>query len=891
VNYSPSLKVLSSLNPQQIYSQYVGLLSDKKVILDLQNAVVRYFVPSVGGPVPSAQKRRPFTSEDIQAALDFLEDLSLEALSNAPDLAGNILSEYGSSTQKERVRRSLRDLVDWALDCGYLAPPVNLIPEGICRQIQVSKYANLPLKRATVRQIFEQYLASIENSEYRVDTLNAIVRFFVPGCGGPSPLHKPARDSEIQAALDYLGSIPLEYLAEAPKIVTQVMQAVQLSKTQQTRIRKAINGLIRWARSAQYLPMPYSVAPWGQVCCSQAPIDVSQATPKTPQTLGDIYKNYCRHLESTGKQAELGSLQTAVVRYFISACEGPCPAGNKATQAEVQAGLSYLSTLTLEHLNHAIELVETEFERLDLSAPKRSSICLPLRRWADWVNAQPEYSRSTQNQTPEPIFNTFRPPNGLPPKKKPGAKMHANRSPIHALGAKKFPHDYINPDLQQQINSYHEWRRKNDVTVGALNTEHEQILQVMGWLHRYEGVPLEDIRFEKMITKSQLIFLAEEYSTYYEYLFQKEKGTQKARTEADQAKERVQRYLDFVGGKSRSLSRRVSVLLALAKFLYRDILGTDDFPDEQDIPVLRRLLKLQAAKKKLEKRAPQTIPYSETSVEWKEVVLVMEQQRLRAEQTITFSHCDNSQGHLVNERPDTALANDLQRFLSIAFCSVIPSRSRTFHDLRIGETFKEGILTKRKFMSVQDLKDKGLWEQRQGDVKFYIHHLAEDFKTGKSMTPALLESEGWWAEMPNIYFGSLSLYDYIRRWLDWGRGIQGEINHNFFFRRCFSSNPMDAGDWNNRIKTMMQRWTGVPVPPKNLRKMFASTYPEFVGSASILLQHSETIHCTDYDMRATVKKMKPVVDENTQGIQDELLKLNREGSFPNSNSIDNSLRD
>mgnify|MGYP000606675211 CR=1 FL=1 len=140
MNYSPSLKVLSSLNPQQIYSQYVGLLSDKKVIFDLQNAVVRYFVPSVGGPVPSAQKRRPSTSEDIQAALDFLENLSLDALSNAPDLAGKILSEYGSSTpQKERVRRSLRDLVDWALDCGYLAPPVNLIPEGICRQIQVGK--------------------------------------------------------------------------------------------------------------------------------------------------------------------------------------------------------------------------------------------------------------------------------------------------------------------------------------------------------------------------------------------------------------------------------------------------------------------------------------------------------------------------------------------------------------------------------------------------------------------------------------------------------------------------------------------------------------------------------------------------------------------------------
>ena len=91
--------------------------------------------------------------------------------------------------------------------------------------------------------------------------------------------------------------------------------------------------------------------------------------------------------------------------------------------------------------------------------------------------------------------------------------------------------------------------------------------------------------------------------------------------------------------------------------------------------------------------------------------------------------------------------------MSIAFCLIIPSRSRTFYDLRIGETFKEGILTERKFLDIQALKNRDDWEQCREEIRFYIHHTGKDFKTGKSMSPVLLENGGWWAEIPNISFG------------------------------------------------------------------------------------------------------------------------------------------
>lgn len=75
---------------------------------------------------------------------------------------------------------------------------------------------------------------------------------------------------------------------------------------------------------------------------------------------------------------------------------------------------------------------------------------------------------------------------------------------------------------------------------------------------------------------------------------------------------------------------------------------------------------------------------------------------------------------------------------------------------------------------------------------------------------------------------------------------------------------MNGGDWNSRIKKFFRRWTGVFVPPKNVRKVFASQFPEYREAAALLLQHSEQMHITDYDMRQTVEKMAPLMKANAR---------------------------
>ena len=52
--------------------------------------------------------------------------------------------------------------------------------------------------------------------------------------------------------------------------------------------------------------------------------------------------------------------------------------------------------------------------------------------------------------------------------------------------------------------------------------------------------------------------------------------------------------------------------------------------------------------------------------------------------------------------------------------------------------------------------------------------------------------------------------------------------------------------------------------------MFTSHFPKYKESGALLLQHSEQTHVTDYDMRQTVEKIKPVMDANTKFISSVL---------------------
>lgn len=865
-------------NPRDILQKYLGTIQEKNYRSNVINSVVRYFIPAIGGPIPSAAKRRPLPSQELNDALEYLETVSLEIFANASEITNKSVKDLAlSEAQKNRIQRSLKDLVDWARKQNML--PLNPLPQKYYKTIQLGKFKRLPLKEGSLKSIYEQYLKQLNVGEEQQDLTNAIVRYFVPSTGGPVPVHKPAFPEEVQAALQYLERLPREYLSEAVPIATEALDAMGLSLTQSTRIRSALRGLIEWAISENYIPDPNKLAPWGEIYDPPRllvlPTPATSAEPEARETsVQQIYRDYCEGLDSSA----VSNLQHIIVRHFVPACGGPDIQGRRASAKEIQSALIYLQQITLEQLYQAIELTESRFNQVQLSAKARTPLRVALKRFIEWVSAKGYFDNIERSVTSEVQFRTFRNPGQKMQRKKPGRQLHDNRSPVHALGS--FPGDYINPRLEQDIAEFQQWRQKKGVTPGTIKGEYPQILQVMGWLYRYEGIPLDELCFEKLIFKSQLRWSVRDYNSFEEFDWKefewtKQLGKEKAFEQADQDAERIKRYLEFSGNHPGSRSKRLCLYIAMAKFIYREVLGKEEFTYPRSIPILARLLDLQKDEREKAETALATVDYAETSAHWEDVVIAMEMQRRRADKfVLEIESKKHPNGFKYQRRPDTAMANELQRFLSIAFLvAVFPSRSRTYYDLRIGETLKEGINPGKRFIPKSKFAEQGI----TAESKFYLHHLPEDFKTGRAMTQEVLKNNGWWVEIPNTEFpDGKCLYDYIYRWLNWGREIEGTLDHNFFFRKIFSSSPMTEQNWKTRIRNITERWTGVPIPTRNFRIMW-STYleeqkaPQVVQKgAQIALQHSEKIHAMVYNLHPTVEQTKPALDFN-QGIVSKVL--------------------
>jgi hypothetical protein len=306
--------------------------------------------------------------------------------------------------------------------------------------------------------------------------------------------------------------------------------------------------------------------------------------------------------------------------------------------------------------------------------------------------------------------------------------------------------------------------------------------------------------------------------------------------------------------------------------LYREEIGTEDFPTPNSIPILWRLLNKQAELGAQNKTTPRTVRLNhENILPWGYAVRLVMIQKKRCDRYILYNQSSqHKKGYTAKSRRETGLAKELQNFLSIALPVIaFPSRSRTYYDLRIGETFKEGCFVEGQFRSKEQLEKEGILKNYEDRIGFYIHHMVDDSKIGKTIAG---EWEfGWWALIPDYEFPDGSrLYQYIRRWLDWGRPVLGATWHNNFFVKRNTNKPADCDTWRSRIKNMFNREFGVCVPPQHLRIMYSTSLSahnasqEVKDAAACALEHSRKIHDEKYDMLASVRRIEPAIAFNMQ---------------------------
>lgn len=423
----------------------------------------------------------------------------------------------------------------------------------------------------------------------------------------------------------------------------------------------------------------------------------------------------------------------------------------------------------------------------------------------------------------------------------------------YRLGAKCFPDDYFNTKLLADIEAFREFRsRKLECSAATIKKESEKLNQILGWLHRYKEIPLEELRLSSIIFFIPLNVKIQDFGAdYNSYLIKKAQRRDEAFQLAKNNLQLIQDYLTFLGGHPSSSVIYLTLIIAIAKFIYKEEIGTDEYRDYDDVPIVKELKKLQSKLVKKAKSTPPTVPTEKKVVSWPEAIRVMEATRLRAEEELARSI--TKKGLQERKRTDYALQGDLQDFLSIAFMVLMPpDRSRTYCELELGKTMLQGIFDDLRFIPVEEMSNpsKALW---------FIRLEPDQYKTGKAYKTNYIPITNFhWED-------GKTLYGYINHWLTWGREWDGELNHQFFFRGTITNRPLTSKDWLARIRYIFDRESNVAVPPKELRKMYV-TYikqegvtEEIADSSAAAMRHSRKTQGQIYDERSHIQKVSPAL--------------------------------
>lgn len=101
-----------------------------------------------------------------------------------------------------------------------------------------------------------------------------------------------------------------------------------------------------------------------------------------------------------------------------------------------------------------------------------------------------------------------------------------------------------------------------------------------------------------------------------------------------------------------------------------------------------------------------------------------------------------------------------------------------------------------------------------------------------------------------------------------GREHLQKCNHNFFFRKTIKYERLNGVDWGSRIKYIFIDTTGVPVTPKELRKMFVTYLNNEGASNSVLkgaakaMHHSTRMQEQIYNSQTILEAIAPVYEFN-----------------------------
>lgn len=587
------------------------------------------------------------------------------------------------------------------------------------------------------------------------------------------------------------------------------------------------------------------------------------------QTIFDAYSDF----QASTTKVNKSTLRSVIHRFLAEHWGGEAPKGTKATNEEVFKLIELLKKLPAILLIDSMDILEKEFISKGIAKENSKSYKSAYKAFLDWAEAN-NYFNQVKEENLEPniepkIFTRRANSSGAKQKsnyhnktfKQPYALMAKNPSTKQLV----YVSDYINSNLANELKLFERFRSEHhNCSLRTIQKDTEIILRILGWLHRYKNVPLEDLSLNSIIKFVKLNVLYSDFRNekgevnYQDYVNRKAMLRQEAVEVSNENRKLIEEHLNFLGGHPGSKVMLVSVCIAVAKFIFRDEIGTDEYIDDGDLSIVRRLSQLSNILNKKAKSTPPSVSHADKSIAWEETFNILEVLRKRFHCLKTESIVNTKGKEYIRKTPRTTNAkyNNLQVFLSLAFMILIPvDRARTYYELEIDRTFVCGLYKDGRFTPLEKLQDKNqaLW---------YIHLMSEDYKTGKIY-------KEYWGIMPNVEFqDGNNLYGYIETWINEGRECNQKCDHNYFFRQTRNYKALSVGDWSGRIRAIFTQETGIPVTPKELRKMYitylnnkGATNTQLKGAAQAM-HHSQKMQESVYNSQTIMDRIQPIQEFN-----------------------------
>lgn len=412
--------------------------------------------------------------------------------------------------------------------------------------------------------------------------------------------------------------------------------------------------------------------------------------------------------------------------------------------------------------------------------------------------------------------------------------------------------------LKKQFNEFQDYlahRTKNPLRLTSQENTLEFIKRLLGWLF-YRTQNLALVKLEALIPVIDKRIDLHDFQSIQDYYQAKGRLDTEAEKAGDKVIEFLLDYFEHYGPHYSKKTKLFNIyaLINLSKFLYRRITCKTKSSNYQDIEVITTLNAFAA---ELPKEPPK---FKDLPLTLDNVRKILEAYKQHIDDPYQYYTGRNKKVYK-RKRLQKYIAQDLQRFLMLAFlCVVPPLRRRTLAELELGRTLVHGIETESGFIP----RDK---MSNPAEALYYYDMLPDDYKTGKTYG-------NYFVSLPNYRFQDGSyFYDYLNKWLYEGYRetllVNGQTHQCLFVRvnnigkGKLVGDPIKIEAYTIIIANLIKKFAGIQVRPHIFRAIYRTHYvnigapPDVLESLAFFMQHSPETAAKVYTRQSLNEKLAP----------------------------------